>query len=275
MSHLFSGSATGGNPRAGLQDVLDTASVATSGMPIVGDITGLAADLSSMRDPENRTLGNSLWAMAGVLPFVPGGTISRLYRTAEDVADFNPKQAAKVLDKRKVAVFDEKANKLYEGSDKVKIHNDLALEMARKRFEKLGKKEGDLSPQEEFSLFQDDVTYGISSEKDVYSREAQAELERIRSGFQPFHQTSKYGEPIGETLTAKNWDSLRKSLGRDLTEADRKLLGDVETYDEGTVGARNWLAKMNNTFGEEFTEKFLNEYRDDLLYGEDWWNYDK
>jgi hypothetical protein len=54
---------------------LDAAAIVTGGVPVVGDLTGLAADVDMyMRDPESRNIPNYLLTAAGVLPFLPAAS---------------------------------------------------------------------------------------------------------------------------------------------------------------------------------------------------------
>ena len=54
---------------------LDAAALVTGGVPVVGDVTGLAADVDMyMRDPESRNIPNYLLTAAGVVPFVPAAS---------------------------------------------------------------------------------------------------------------------------------------------------------------------------------------------------------
>jgi len=54
---------------------MDQAALATAPVPIVGDIVGGAADLRMLFNEPS--WGNAGWAAAGLLPFVPAGTVSR------------------------------------------------------------------------------------------------------------------------------------------------------------------------------------------------------
>jgi hypothetical protein len=54
---------------------LDMSAIVTGGIPIVGDVTGLAADVDMyMRDPESRNIPNYLLTAAGALPFLPAAS---------------------------------------------------------------------------------------------------------------------------------------------------------------------------------------------------------
>ena len=67
-------------------DMLGAAAIGTTPIPIVGDITGLAADAAMYAAyPEERTMGNYAMSAAGVLPFVPGVSALRALRDAPSV----------------------------------------------------------------------------------------------------------------------------------------------------------------------------------------------
>jgi len=54
---------------------LDLAAIVSSAIPIVGDVTGLAADADMYaRDPESRNMVNYILTGAGVIPFVPAAS---------------------------------------------------------------------------------------------------------------------------------------------------------------------------------------------------------
>ena len=54
---------------------LDAAALITSPVPVVGDVTGLAADVDMyMRDPESRNIPNYILSAAGVVPFLPAAS---------------------------------------------------------------------------------------------------------------------------------------------------------------------------------------------------------
>ena len=61
------------NPEVTKQGLLDTAAIATTPVPILGDAIGLAADVKRLKDnPQERTPMNIGLSALGVLPFVPG-----------------------------------------------------------------------------------------------------------------------------------------------------------------------------------------------------------
>ncbi len=63
------------NPEVTGQSVLDGAAIATSPVPILGDVLGLGADLNRYKnEPESRTAGNFALSGLGLLPFVPAMT---------------------------------------------------------------------------------------------------------------------------------------------------------------------------------------------------------
>jgi hypothetical protein len=64
------------NPEVSGQGLLDTLALGTAPVPVVGDVAGLAADVTRMvQNPEERTLGNAALAGLGLLPFVPAMTV--------------------------------------------------------------------------------------------------------------------------------------------------------------------------------------------------------
>ena len=65
---------------------LDAAALITSPVPVVGDVTGLAADVDMyMRDPESRNIPNYILSAAGVVPFLPA--VSQLRKGSESLGD--------------------------------------------------------------------------------------------------------------------------------------------------------------------------------------------
>lgn len=54
---------------------LDMSAIVTGMVPVLGDVTGLAADVDMyMRDPESRNIPNYLLTAAGALPFIPAAS---------------------------------------------------------------------------------------------------------------------------------------------------------------------------------------------------------
>lgn len=76
-------SVTPGQIAAWAQDnPLDAAALATSPIPVVGDLVGAAADARAIyEDPSWTNFG---LAAAGMLPFVPGGSAGRMVRATDD-----------------------------------------------------------------------------------------------------------------------------------------------------------------------------------------------
>lgn len=79
------------NPEVSRQSVLDGAAIASSPVPVLGDLIGLGADVNRyMNEPETRTMGNFALSGLGMLPFVPamGGMIKtpvgRIPETGEE-----------------------------------------------------------------------------------------------------------------------------------------------------------------------------------------------
>lgn len=66
-------------PRPSMQEMLDLAALATTPVPVVGDVAGLASDgYRFATDPSSRTVGNAAWASLGLLPFMPAmGAVTR------------------------------------------------------------------------------------------------------------------------------------------------------------------------------------------------------
>lgn len=59
------------------QGALDAAAIATSPVPILGDVVGLVADAKRMYDnPAERTPANVILAALGLIPFVPSGALT-------------------------------------------------------------------------------------------------------------------------------------------------------------------------------------------------------
>lgn len=58
------------------ENPLDAAALATSPLPVVGDVVGFAADAKALYDEPS--WGNAGWLAAGLLPFVPAGTVKRV-----------------------------------------------------------------------------------------------------------------------------------------------------------------------------------------------------
>lgn len=75
--------STGVPVRVGYEDddqisPLDAAAIVSSSIPIVGDITGLAADADMYaRDPESRNMINYLLSAAGAIPLIPAASLVR------------------------------------------------------------------------------------------------------------------------------------------------------------------------------------------------------
>ena len=73
----------------------ETAELAFSTIPVIGDAYGLYRDLETFRDdPSSRTWGNYALTGASLLPFVPGGMtkiVRKGDKTLQDVLDANPR----------------------------------------------------------------------------------------------------------------------------------------------------------------------------------------
>ena len=66
------------NPEVTRQGLLDSAAIATTPVPLLGDVAGLLADANRYAtDPSSRTPGNFALSGLGLLPFVPGMTATK------------------------------------------------------------------------------------------------------------------------------------------------------------------------------------------------------
>lgn len=92
--------STGVPVRVGYEDddqisPLDVAAIVSSSIPIVGDITGLAADADMYaRDPESRNMINYLLSAAGAIPLIPAAsqvrkTIKAYHGSPHDFDEFS------------------------------------------------------------------------------------------------------------------------------------------------------------------------------------------
>ena len=78
------------------QSLLDGAALATSPVPIVGDVAGLMADgLRMYQNPQERTWGNAALASLGLIPFVPNMSAVRKMTKYEEAHKTAQKNAAK------------------------------------------------------------------------------------------------------------------------------------------------------------------------------------
>jgi hypothetical protein len=97
-----------------MADMLGGLAIPTSVMPGVGDVTGLAADAAMYANyPEERTLGNAAWTLAGLIPFVPGAAAMRAGKEAAEGA-LDMSQAA-----NKIAEDVPESFRLYHGTPHV------------------------------------------------------------------------------------------------------------------------------------------------------------
>lgn len=91
------------NPEVTPQGLLDTAAIATTPVPIVGDAIGLLADAKRLKDkPQERTAGNIALAGLGALPFVPA--LVGLTKNSKAMDALRPPQADALETARKNAV---------------------------------------------------------------------------------------------------------------------------------------------------------------------------
>ena len=122
------------------QGLLDAASIATIPVPVVGDVTGLAADLYRMRDPQERTPLNIGLAALGALPLVP--PVLSVARKGDKVAD------------------------VLRAADRVPAPQEAALETARRNAVKmLGLPENNTAMDRARALgFGDNVYHGTTAD---------------------------------------------------------------------------------------------------------------
>ena len=91
------------NPEVTKQGLLDTAAIATTPVPILGDAIGLAADVKRLKDnPQERTPMNIGLSALGVLPFVPG--LVGVTKASKAMDALRPPQADALETARKNAV---------------------------------------------------------------------------------------------------------------------------------------------------------------------------
>ena len=101
-------------------DMLGALSIGTTPIPIVGDITGMAADAAMYAAyPEERTMGNYAMSAAGILPLVPGVSALRAMKNAPDVS---PSPLEGTLDMSQAArVWSQTPNQVKEGEKVIQI----------------------------------------------------------------------------------------------------------------------------------------------------------
>lgn len=110
---------------------LDMAAIVSSAIPIVGDVTGLAADADMYaRDPESRNMINYLLSAAGAIPLIPAASqVAKLRKIYEDspndpVAERNYFEARKQRDS---------AEEVSEEKDLQFLHNTSSGKIARQQ----------------------------------------------------------------------------------------------------------------------------------------------
>jgi hypothetical protein len=117
---------------------LDAAAMVTGGVPVVGDLTGLAADVDMyMRDPESRNIPNYLLTAAGALPFLPAASQVRQGIKAYHGSphDFPPVRELEMPDG--AVVYQHMDDAVPEGASVIKEHPLGRFDMS-----KLGTGEG-------------------------------------------------------------------------------------------------------------------------------------
>ena len=107
LKQYFKDAAPGGslNPEVTPQGLLDVAAMASTPVPVVGDVLGLAADAKRLYDnPSERTAMNYGMSALGLLPFVPAGMfIGKGAKTWDAISAAKAKELAdKGVDARQI-----------------------------------------------------------------------------------------------------------------------------------------------------------------------------
>jgi hypothetical protein len=258
MSHQMSSSAnpTDWTSHKGRQRALDNLALTTMAIPGVGDATGLTADIHSLGNPNNRTLGNiSLMALGAVSPAPSFRAIKKLFKNPEDVANFTPEEANKILEGRKTAVYDEQNDQLYLAKGRAS-HNASGVDMVNARAKLQGIDPHAVGFDEQMKMMFDNATYGIEHEGKVFSREAQAALEEIRSGFDPFHG---FG---GESIQQDAWSGWRARNAEKLKDPMvKKFLKQFTKQNISPEGLKGMAEGMARVFGPDETTTFISRFR--------------
>lgn len=172
------------------QGLLDGAAMATSPVPILGDLFGLGADAYRFAtDPSSRTPGNYGLAAFGLLPFVPSG----LGKISKSV-DLNSMRAVDVFGNgRQVKYYDDKGNFI----EKKTLPNDSVTWLA-----------GKAGKQEFLDNYLTDVIKGFDSADEAYSRIGGLLGAQTRKA----NALSKYGQ------IPKTWDAESKKIAKQLID---------------------------------------------------------
>ena len=197
-------------------DMLGALSIGTTPLPIVGDITGMAADAAMYAAyPEERTMGNYAMSAAGILPLVPGVSALRALRDAPDVS---PSPLEGTLDMSQAARMQRAAEQGFDTSRPLYHSTNAsfdAFEIPEGRFLKYGK--------------------GVySSPRPDYSDRYIRENRDIELGYKeganvmPLYARGKIGtendweearqEMLAEGVNPKGYDPMQKEIKRRLQE---------------------------------------------------------
>lgn len=102
---------------------LNAAAIATSPVPVLGDVTGLLSDASMYySNPEERNLANYGMSLLGILPFLPAASVAKALTPAQEMAQ-------KVIDLLKSGKSDEVTDAMLEASDPVYLAKNYDLPM--------------------------------------------------------------------------------------------------------------------------------------------------
>jgi hypothetical protein len=261
---------------------LDAAAIVTGGVPVVGDLTGLAADVDMyMRDPESRNIPNYLLTAAGALPFLPAASQVRQGIKAYHGSphDFPPVRELEMPDG--AVVYQHMDDAVPEGASVIKEHPLGRFDMS-----KIGTGEGAQA-------------YG----RGLYFAEAEKTAKGYRDALKGRMVTTSdgvtktYGQHITEVEDAiraahpnLNPDNIRaaaKSVVDDnLTDADVEGMGQWEgVYKSGIVANKNAQASKGSMYEvnidvepDELIEwdQLIDEQPSkvlDKLGKSDWWEY--
>jgi hypothetical protein len=199
---------------------LDAAAMVTGGVPVVGDLTGLAADVDMyMRDPESRNIPNYLLTAAGVLPFLPAA--SQLRKGSESLGDaFKSNRASQTTQRANTVGTATKA------STELAKKADVVAEYAAsnpKAFLKIQKQVGKTDIEKQYVKVR---AKQIASEKHHQDR---VELENRPKKKPPFlHDQSKTQDILNELGFRPNGESVSKNF-------ETGLPGSLSSYYEHPV----------------------------------------
>jgi hypothetical protein len=224
---------------------LDAAAIVTGGVPVVGDLTGLAADVDMyMRDPESRNIPNYLLTAAGVLPFLPAASQVRQGIKAYHGSphDFPPVRELEMPDG--AVVYQHMDDAVPEGAQVIAEHPLGRFDMS-----KLGTGEGAQA-----------YGYGLYFAEEEPVAKAYRDALKGRMVTTSDGVTKTYGKHITEVEDAiraahpnLNPDNIRaaaKSVVDDnLTDADVEGMGQWEgVYKSGIVANKNAQASKGSMY---------------------------